>query len=413
MTSAPEKKTVPLSVEEALRLLEERARQAQNELATKVDAGEDVLHFLAINGAAATRRAVAANPAATPESNRVLADDRDDEVRVELAQKIGQVMPGLLTAERDHLMVLTIATLERLARDQTARVRAVLAEEIKHLDCVPKDVVQLLANDTDPVVAAPIIECSPLLSDRELLEIVTNAQMREVLGAVARRKGLSGDVSDAVVGTLDVPAIGALLMNTQAQLRKKTLDKIVVMAGEVKEWHDALVVRPELSPKLVGRVAQFVSATLIDVLAQRSDLDENQRTELKKLVHEKLEKERAVGARGDDPANEVEAVLGSGNLDDAFIEQSALAGQKETVVLALSHLARTRPDTVRQILTSGSAKPLTALVWRAGLNMRTSFKLQILMMRLKSADLLAAKNGTDFPLTEDEMRWHLNYFNIQ
>ena len=89
---------------------------------------------------------------------------------------------------------LTIETLERLARDEEPRVRAMLAEEIKHLDCVPKDVVKRLAGDAEILVCAPVIEYSPLLSDTDLLEVVAVAHANAMLAAVARRKGLSGEV---------------------------------------------------------------------------------------------------------------------------------------------------------------------------------------------------------------------------
>ena len=82
--------------------------------------------------------AVAANPAAPAHANRMLADDDDEDVRAELARKIARLMPGLSQREAAHILALTIETLERLAADQVPRVRAILAEEIKHLDCVPQ-----------------------------------------------------------------------------------------------------------------------------------------------------------------------------------------------------------------------------------------------------------------------------------
>ncbi|MEJ1967498.1 MAG: hypothetical protein WDN03_02500 [Rhizomicrobium sp.] len=48
----------------ALARMEELAVAAHHELAGRRDAGEAVLHYLAQNGAPATRRAVAANPSA-------------------------------------------------------------------------------------------------------------------------------------------------------------------------------------------------------------------------------------------------------------------------------------------------------------------------------------------------------------
>ena len=131
--------------EEVLALLEQRAQLAQSELASQTDAGEDVLHYLAQNGAVATRRAVAANPGAAPHTNRHLADDVDDDVRMELARKIARLMPDLGREEAQHLHAMTIATMERLARDQLPRVRAVLSESIKSLDCIPKYIVLTLA----------------------------------------------------------------------------------------------------------------------------------------------------------------------------------------------------------------------------------------------------------------------------
>jgi len=393
----------------ALRLLEQREQSAQHELASRTDAGADVLHYLAKNGAAATRRAVAANPAASPRSNRLLADDEEDDVRVELARKIGRLFPGLLLVEKKHLRDLTIETLEQLARDQEPRVRAMLAEEIKHLDCVPKDVVHRLAHDAEILVATPVIEYSPLLSDTDLLEIVAVAHANAMLAAVARRKGLSGEVGDAVVATGDVTAIAALLTNVDARLRKKTLDTIVSQAAEVAEWHGPLVLRAELSPRAIRRIASFVASALIDVLTTRHGLDDATRTHLARKLHTRQQQE-AKTAAPPNAAIEVEVARQGGKLDDSFVAAAAEACQKDTVARALSVLSKVDEAVVRRILDSGSAKAVTALCWRAGLSMRIAFKLQNTLMRLKGRDLLPARGGVDFPMTEDEMRWHLGYF---
>ena len=88
-------------------------------------------------------------------------------------------------------------------------------------------------------------------------------------------------------------------------------------------------------------------------------------------------------------------------------------GRRETLVTALSLLAKVPEDVVRRIFQSGSAKPVTALVWRARLSMRVAFKIQTFVMHLAAGELLPAREGVRFPLTEDEMRWHLNYFGIR
>src|SRR5580658_4592710 len=125
----------------ALLLLEARAKEQGSELAACTDAGEEVLHFLALNGAVATRSAVAANPAAGAETNLALTNDREESVRANLAEKIGRLLPGLFSSEEEHLRELTLATLNALSLDKASAVRATLSEAIKHLECVPKPIV--------------------------------------------------------------------------------------------------------------------------------------------------------------------------------------------------------------------------------------------------------------------------------
>ena len=53
-----------------------------------------------------------------------------------------------------------------------------------------------------------------------------------------------------------------------------------------------------------------------------------------------------------------------------------------------------------------------ALVWHTHLSMRVAFKIQTFIMKLPTRDVLPARGGVGFPLSKEEMRWHLNYFNI-
>ncbi len=172
------------------------------------DIGDGVLEYLAEHGAPVTRQAVAASLAAPATVNRHLADDSESEVRAELAAKIARLMPGLVQRESEETVALTVETLECLAKDSSVKVRAILAEEIKHLDCVPRAVAQTLARDLESIVAAPILEYSPLLSDADLIEVIACGQVKEVLSAIARRRPLNEDVSDELVQSLNVPGGG-------------------------------------------------------------------------------------------------------------------------------------------------------------------------------------------------------------
>ena len=396
---------------EALDILETRARESEDYIIRNADVGSAVFEYLAEHGAPATRQAVAANPATPARINRLLADDADEDVRAELAAKIARLMPGLKTRESEDVVTLTLATLDVLARDTAVRVRAILADEIKHLDCVPRDVALRLANDVEDLVAAPILEYSPLLSDADLMEIIAGGQVRQILAAVARRRPLSEEVSDALVQSLDVSAVAALLVNPDAKMRKETLDRIVEEAETIESWHQPLVMRADLSARAIRRIGSFVGAALLEQLVARGDLSDATKAHLNRRLRSRLEQGDTESGT-DSAAQVVAAAKAGGTLDDGFVENAAAAGSRETVTLALAALAQVPEATVRKILSQRGAKPVVALAWRAHLSMRTAFKIQTSVMKLTGRELLPARGGIHFPLSKEEMRWHLAYFDI-
>ena len=90
---------------------------------------------------------------------------------------------------------------------------------------MPKEIVLKLARDADEMVCVPVLEYSPLLSDADLIEIIATARAQDALAAVARRRGVSETVSDAIVASLDIPAVAALLANPNARVREDTIEQ--------------------------------------------------------------------------------------------------------------------------------------------------------------------------------------------
>jgi uncharacterized protein (DUF2336 family) len=401
-----------LNPRDALDILEVRARESEDYIIRNADVGSAVFEYLAEYGAPATRQAVAANPATPARINRLLADDGTEDVRAELAAKIARLMPGLEARETEETVVLTLDTLEVLARDSAVRVRAILAEEIKLLDCVPRDVALRLAHDVEVLVAAPILEYSPLLSQADLMEIIAGGQVQQVLAAVARRRPLGEDVSEALVQSLDVSAIAALLVNPDAKMRKETLDRVVEEAEAIESWHLPLVLRADLSARAIRRIGGFVGASLLEQLVARGDLSDATRAHLNRRLRGRLEQDNDTESGTASSEQIVSAAKARGTLDDGFVENAASSGSRETVTLALAALAQVPEATVRKILSQRGAKPLVALVWRAHLSMRTAFKIQTSVMKLTGRELLPARGGINFPLSKEEMRWHLAYFDI-
>src|SRR3546814_10073778 len=92
-------------------------------------------------------------------------------VRAELAAKIAKLTALEGRGAQEKAQRVVEETLELLARDQATRVRRILAEALKSVAGAPPQVIQRLARDAEDVVACPVLEFSPLLSEEDLLEI--------------------------------------------------------------------------------------------------------------------------------------------------------------------------------------------------------------------------------------------------
>ena len=398
--------------QDARQALESRNREVKRELAAREDAPPETLYYLACDDDRSVRKCVAANPATPIHADELLQTDMDDDVRAELARKLGRLLPDMDDAERLHLRERVLRLIERLAADEIPRVRALLAEEIKACPLIPKRLALQLARDTEIAVSAPVLQYSPLLSDEDLVELIATARVEGAIEAMAKRGHVSPAVSDAVVATLDIAAIGQLLANNNAHIREETLQQVISQASDIESWHKPLTMRPGLSLRAVKRISSFVSRSLLEVLANRHGLDDETRDMLKARVHQRLDapsKETApIG-----PLDAIRAAHEEGRLGDDEVMEAATLQQRDGVAFALSCLAEAPLERVEAVLGSKSGRAVTALCWRAGLSMRTALEVERHIALVEKGHLLLPRAGTDFPLDEEEMRWHLDYFDIE
>lgn len=402
-----------LRYEEARKALETHAKKVREHLAGQEGVEPEILYYLASDQSCIVRRRVAANPSTPQQANKILSADIDEDVRCELARKIGRLVPGLSEEDSSRVRDLAIEVMERLAHDSLPRVRAILAEEIKSARNVPAWIVRQLAQDLELIVCAPVLEYSPLLSDDDLIEIVAGAHVEGRLSSIAKRQHVSENLSDAIVASFDVSAVAALLANPNAQIREEALDRIVESAAEIEAWHQPVVMRADLSLRAVRRIAGFVSSALLRTLAERGGLDENTASFLNKRVRERIESEGIgtdIETSEDLAASQVKSAQAAGGLNDEFVLAAIDENNRPLVSCSLAALAGVPKQVVDRILVSQSGKAITALVWKANLAMRVSAKIQNVVAKLPRAKMALAREGMHFPMTQEEMEWHLSYF---
>ena len=414
MLAGPKIRPEDLTFAQAREILDRASDEAKRELA-RISKAPEILAYLSQDLKGDIRALVASNTSTPREVDLDLASDVLDEVRVQLARKIARLLPGLSNKEQTRIRELTIKVIEKLAVDSLPRVRQIVAEEIKKSADVPKAIVLDLAQDAEIAVAAPILEYSPLLSDDDLLEIIATSEVEGVLASIANRDPVSDNVSEAVVATLDIPAVTALLANQSAQIRAETLDRIVEHAKNVDEWHKPLVFRPELSIRAIRRIAGFAASSLLEILSEKHNLDDETRRILKGKVSERLQKDDR--SRVEEPKeqiwNAVSAAAQNGSLDDEYVSNAIKADDRSRVVLSLVALGRVPEATVERILKSGSAQVVTALAWHCNLQMRTAIELQKSVAKIAPQALLPPRNGVDFPLSPEQMISQLELMGVE
>jgi uncharacterized protein (DUF2336 family) len=410
----------PIGYEEAKALARHPEPERRRALAGREDVRPEILYYLADDETPLVRREVAANKATPGQANLRLAKDIDVDVRCRLAEKIGRLLPELGLEERNAQLKLAVQVIEVLADDQLPKVRSVLAQAVKDSGIVPRKLIRKLAEDLESIVAVPVLEFSPLLEDADLIEIIEAGAASARLAAIARRRELGPNVCDAVAATLDETAVADLLANPSAQVREATLDLLIDHAAQKPGWHMSLAGRPALSARAVRRIAGFIGRALVEMLARRSDLDPETQAALGREVERGLdaadaephppkpsgaETELEPDSRVQTPSAQERAktLLAKGELDDVAVADAVDRKDRAFVLEALALLVGRRRGQVARIFEMKNPKAITALAWKAGLGMRLAVKLQQKIAQIPPGQVLNARNGFDFPMTDADL----------
>lgn len=406
------RKLIPqdITYEQAKSFAKHADRDIRSELAARTDVKPEILYFMTEDEDTQVRRAVASNEATPRQADLVLARDKDDEVRCDLALKIGRLIPGLSKSASERLQDMTLQVLEVLAHDQLPRVRAIIAEEIKHAKHAPQPVVSRLARDIETIVAAPILEYSPLLSDHELMEIIHAGASQGGLQAIARRVNVSERLANAIVDANNIAATANLLANPTAKLKGDTLDRVVDLAEQQEPLHEPLARRPELSVNAIRRIATFVSSAILNVLQAEHDLDGETAKVVAEAVKKRIKEEANSDEQAETVASKVAKLDEAGKLNEEAMLQAAQSGQRGFVAEALALKAAVPVGVVNKMLDSRSGKAATAVSWKAGLSARGAMKLQQLVARVPANAMIHARDGVKYALSDAEMLWFLTYF---
>ncbi len=445
--------SLKITYEESRNIAHNGDDQARASLASRSDIKPEILYFLAGDTSSEVRLNLAGNEKTPRLADVTLAQDKEENVRIELAGKIARLMPDLAPDEQDRVYQATIETLEILAQDQAVKVRQILAETLKDVAHVPASVIGRLARDTEIVVSEPILSFSPVLSDEDLMDIIASNPTSGAVDAISKRGEVSEGVADAIINSGEFNAIALLLGNTSAQIREETLDVVIERASEFPSWHQPLVERPSLPAKAAISLARFVAGSLISILHKRGDIEDKYISEITQIVEERVVKgsidEASIESEYRDPdwANKstvrtiddevkpepdakpeeeeeddlwldeegkkrrvapnsplaiAQNQMNDGELDEAAVAAAVGRGDVDMVLANIAVMSELDMEVIEKAADAISAKSVMAVCWKAGLSAKLAQEIQSAVAGLKGDQIIPAKNGK-YPFSNDEM----------
>jgi uncharacterized protein (DUF2336 family) len=402
------------SYKEARDLLEGRNRDSLMQLASDETSYPEMLFFLSSDDNVEIRTKVASNPSTPLQADKLLSTDAEPSVRQAIGAKVARRLPTLSSNE-DNQRVAAVAILERLIEDEEVRVRRIIAEELKTTDKVPLHIIQKLARDIDGLVSRPILRHSPILEDEELISIIKDTATSSQLTAMAERKQVSEPLAECIIETADVEAISQLLLNPSAQIRENTLDQLIEGAREISEWHEPLVLRPKLPFGAIRKIADFVAGSLLDILSQRNDIDDELREDLERRVQKRLAQENP---DDEDNLSETLDVIEkklrrlhiNGDLNETYLRNYTGPDNRNIIILSLAIMAKVPPVISRRIFMSLSAKAIMSLGWKAGISATLATKIQSSIGNVHAEKWILPDEEENYPFTPREMQWQLALF---
>ena len=387
-------------------------REALRELAASQSTSPVILYYLAKSEDSEIRRAVVTNPSTPVHAASLLAADPSVDVRMALAARIVDLLPGLSSDRQSQLYNYAVQALVMLAQDEVFLIRKALSTALRDDAKAPPAVVSRLARDIEREISEPILRFCIALSDEDLLDILSNHPEPWVVSAVAARPAVSEQVSTAVTEIRDLEATTVLVSNKGVKFAVETLEKIIEQAREVPAWHKPIALRSELTADLARQLSGFVDHAILKVLEQRSDLDTVTRSNVASVVRRRL-KYKQLEQPNETTVKKLERFVNAGELTPEVIHDALAWHDREFVIMAIAFLSRVPPQVVQKIFNAHAARPVVALCWKAKLPMRLAVEVQRLGAKIPPHEIIYAKGGTDYPLKEEELRWQLEFFGIK
>ncbi|WP_114391909.1 DUF2336 domain-containing protein [Oleisolibacter albus] len=295
-----------------------------------------------------------------------LSSDRSAEARIDTMRKVvAELETGRLDGRGADL---ARDVLVRFARDAELAVREAVAWQIYNSPLLSEDMARRLAHDVASV-AFPVLRHARRLADDLLLSVIAQRDGQKQV-AIAGRETLSPAVSDAIVESANLVAIGTLLRNQGAEIQPPTLEKVADRYGDVPLVAEPLARRPHLPLTVVEKLIHQVSEEIRHTLIERYHLTAPVVGELVGQGRESATMLMLHPLARQDSDHELLALhlQINGRLTPSLLFRALCGGDLGLFTAGLAVRAGTTTEAVRALLADTGQLPLRALFEKARLS---------------------------------------------
>jgi uncharacterized protein (DUF2336 family) len=252
-----------------------------------------------------------------------------------------------------------------LLDDPSPLVRRALSEALATAEKAPQVVVQALAGD-QPDVALPVLACSPLLFEDDLVDLIATGHT-DVQIAIAGRVPLPRALAAAIAEVGAADACLALLENLAADIATFSVDRMIDRFGHLAPIRENLLAREDLPMAMRQALLSKLSQTLAGFVTARQWLGPEHAESATKDACEKATVALAADTGYDEVGALVQHLRQSGQLTAGMILRALLSGNVVLFEEALAELSGVSIDRVTAYIRDKNISGFRALYREAGL----------------------------------------------
>lgn len=287
-----------------------------------------------------------------------LISDPSGDQRAETAEKVSAAFSAGALSDEERKIAEEIFRI--MVQDAEVRVRQALSESLKNNPQVPHDVAVDLAQDVVEV-ATPIIQFSDVLTDADLIEIISNCDEDHQV-VVAQRDKVSTEVSDALTESDSERVVGTLMSNEGASISEKSFDKVVKKFGDSDAVMGSLAERSNLPIKVSERLVTLVSESIREKLVTKHDLSPDLATDLILETRERATLSLVPGSAGTMSVQKlVDQLADNGRLTPTLLVRALCLGDQVLFEVGMAKLAGVPVPNAYVLIHDKGGRGLTAL----------------------------------------------------